>query len=114
LSEEDVKARLKLCQDHCSYYRTHGRHFRRRYLKERADKAREEGNEEAEKEILGIIKRENERSFWRRVKYAMKKQSGGSVRVVQVEDGEGEIREFSTQAEVTRLFGVIFTGNDFI
>ena len=28
LSEEDVKARLQLCQDHCSYYRTHGRYFR--------------------------------------------------------------------------------------
>ena len=54
----------------------------------------------AEAEILGIIKRERERAFWRRVKYAMKKQSGGSVRVVQVEDGDGEMVEFSTQAEV--------------
>jgi hypothetical protein len=30
----------------------------------------------------------------------MKKQSGGSVRVVQVEDDEGEVVEFITQAEV--------------
>ena len=30
----------------------------------------------------------------------MKKQSGGSVRVVQVEDDEGEVVEFTTQAEV--------------
>ena len=30
----------------------------------------------------------------------MKKQSGGSVRVVQVEDDEGKVVEFTTQAEV--------------
>jgi hypothetical protein len=30
----------------------------------------------------------------------MKKQSGGSVRVVQVEDDEGEVVEFTTQAEL--------------
>ncbi len=30
----------------------------------------------------------------------MKKQFGGSVRVVQVEDDEGELVEFTTQAEV--------------
>ncbi len=62
--------------------------------------AKERGDEKAEGEILGIIKRERERAFWRRVKYAMKKQSGGSVREVQVEDDEGELVEFTTQAEV--------------
>ena len=65
LSKEDVTARLNLCQEYCSYFREHGRHFRRRYLKKRAAKAQEDGNEDAEKEILGIIKRENERAFWR-------------------------------------------------
>jgi hypothetical protein len=35
--------------------------------------AREEEDEEAERQILGIIKREREQAFWRCLKYMMKK-----------------------------------------
>ena len=62
--------------------------------------AREEEDEEAERQILGIIKREQEQAFWRRLKYTMKKQTGGSVQLVQVEDEDGNIEEFTTQEEV--------------
>ncbi len=62
--------------------------------------AREEEDEEAERQILGIIKREQEQAFWRRLKYMMKKQTGGSVQLVQVEDENGNIEEFTTQEEV--------------
>jgi hypothetical protein len=100
LSEPDILARIKICQEHCSYYKTHGKHSRRRLLQDCVERAKERGDDKAEMEILGIIKRERERAFWRRVKYAMKRQSGGSVWLVQVEDEEGETVEFTTQAEV--------------
>ncbi len=54
----------------------------------------------AEHHILGIIKREKERSFWRKLKYTMGKKSGGSVQAVQVEDTEGNIEVLNTQADI--------------
>ncbi len=63
-------------------------------------RAQEDGNKEAETQILAIIKQESEKAFWRCVKYVMKKQSGSSVRVVQVEDEDGELVAFSTQEEI--------------
>jgi predicted transcriptional regulator len=62
--------------------------------------AKEEGNEMAEQQILGIIKRERERSFWRRLKYKMGRSTGGSVQAVQVEDEKGNTQLFTTQEEV--------------
>jgi hypothetical protein len=54
----------------------------------------------AEHHLLGIIKREKERSFWQKLKYTMGKKSGGSVQAVQVEDTEGNIEVLNTQAEI--------------
>ena len=101
LREVDILAQIQICEEHCcSYYKSNGKTHRRLLLQERARNAKEKGDTKAEDEILGIIKRERERAFWRRVKYAMKKQLGGSVRVVQVEDDEGELVEYTSQAEV--------------
>jgi hypothetical protein len=79
LLEADILARIKVCQQHCEYYRNHGKKYRRRHLQERLEAAKEEENEEAEHQILGIIKQECKRGFWGRVKYVMGKQHGGSV-----------------------------------
>jgi hypothetical protein len=54
----------------------------------------------AEHHLLGIIKREKERDFWRKLKYTMGKKSGRSVQAVQVEDTEGNIEVLNTQAEI--------------
>ncbi len=43
-----------------------------------------------QKEILDIIQREKDRSFWRRLNYVMGKSRGGSVRRVLVEDENQE------------------------
>ena len=64
------------------------------------DVARHKGNEDAEQQILGIIKGEQERAFWRRLKYTMAAWTGGSVQSVQVEDTEGNVEVFCTQQEV--------------
>lgn len=100
LSVTEVEARMKVCQEHCSFFLTHGQHFRTKHLRDRVAKAREAGNVEAANEIVGIMKREREQSFWRILKYVMKKQTGGSIRMVQVKDDRGEIVEFTTQEEV--------------
>jgi hypothetical protein len=55
-----------------------------------------------EKEILAIIQREKDRSFWRRINYGMGKARGGSVRKVLVEsaDQEGVLTEYTTAESV--------------
>ena len=98
--EEDLTARIKVAQDQCGYYRRHGKHHRKRHLKDRLEVARQEGNEDAEQHILGIIKRERKQAFWRRLKYSMASWKGGSVHLVQVEDAEGNVKVLSTQQEV--------------
>jgi hypothetical protein len=100
LTEADIQAQIKVGQQHCTYYHQHGKAYRKRHLKERLEVAREEEDEEAERQILGIIKHEWEQVFWRRLKYTMKKQTGGSVQLVQVEDEDGNIEEFTMQEEV--------------
>ena len=69
-------------------------------MQECLDVARHKGNEDAEQQILGIIKGEQERAFWRRLKYTMAAWTGGSVQSVQVEDTEGNVEVFCTQQEV--------------
>jgi hypothetical protein len=43
-------------QQHCTYYSQHGKAYRKRHLKERLEVAKEEEDEEAERQILEIIK----------------------------------------------------------
>ena len=57
-------------------------------------------NAKAEEQILAILKREKEGSFWRRLNYAMAKQSGKSVTRVQVQERDGMVREATTRREV--------------
>jgi hypothetical protein len=100
LSEADILVRIKVCQQHCKYYCDHGKQYHRQYLQEWLEAAKEEENEKAERQILGIIKQERERGLWRRAEYVMGKQHGGSVWSVQVEDEEENMEVFSTQEEV--------------
>ena len=59
-------------------------------------------DDQREKEILAIIQREKDRSFWRRLNYVMGKPRGGSVRRVLVEDEnqEGVLTENITQETI--------------
>jgi hypothetical protein len=71
-----------------------------RDLQEWLEVARHKGNGDAEMQILGIIKRERERAFWRRLKLSMASWRGGSVHSVQVEDTKGNVEVLSTKQEV--------------
>ncbi len=56
LSEVDILAWIKVCQQHCKYYRYHGKQYCRQHLQKWPEATKEEESEEAERQILGIIK----------------------------------------------------------
>jgi hypothetical protein len=59
-------------------------------------------DDQRKKEILAIIQREKDRSFWRRINYSIEKARGGSVWRVLVESGdqEGILTEYTTAESV--------------
>jgi hypothetical protein len=102
LSVEEILLRLKACIAQCDYYRIHGNRHRRRHLQDCLQKAREAEDYQREKEVLAIIQREKDRSFWRRINYVMGKARGGSVRRVLVDSGDqdGTLTEHTTAEAV--------------
>ena len=100
LSRDEVQIRLQICREKCDFFRQNGERFRKRHLQNRLDAAREKDDDEAEKAILAIISRERCKSRWKRLNYAMGKQQGRSVQMVQVESGDGTIQEYSGQEDV--------------
>jgi hypothetical protein len=91
---------MDVCKKYCNYYQVHGKDYRQRHLRDHLKAAVDRGDEEVEKQILGIIKQEKERGFWRKLKFKMGKASGGSVQSVHVEDKEGNVEIFATQEKV--------------
>ena len=64
-------------------------------------RAREKEDSDKEHEILAIIKRERDKSFWRRLNYVMGKARSWSVRRVLIEDEDtGTLSEHATQESV--------------
>ena len=100
LKKEEIKQRLQVCEERCQFFERYGHRFRRKHLQNRLSVARAKKNRKAEEQILAIIQREKERSFWRRLNYAMAKQSGKSVTRVQVQERDGSVREAATKREV--------------
>ena len=113
LSIDEVKARLLLCKEKWNHFRRHGQQCRRKHLHYILDAAKYQKDEDAEKKILDIIRREKERGFWRRINYTMGKHKQGlSVREVEIEDGSenGSISTHKTQG--TKLSGMRYIEND--
>jgi len=77
LTLKEVHHHLETSKDKCHYFLKHGKRYRRKHLHRRLKAAREREDEEAEKKILQIIQREKDKQFWRRLKYALGKVSGG-------------------------------------
>ena len=101
LTVEEIARRLDICKDKLDYFRKNGKHYRRKHLHTRLEEARKREDEEAEKRILEIITRERDRAFWRRLNFAMGKYKKSlSVRCVQSPDGNGGVREHTTQDDV--------------
>jgi hypothetical protein len=102
ITVEEVSLCLKVCTEKCNYFRKHGKQYQQKHLYQCLEKARESEDDNREKEILAIIQREKDRSFWRRLNYLMGKPRAGSVRRVLVENGyqEGTLTENTTQESV--------------
>ena len=98
----EVRLRLKECKKKCNYFRKHGHRYRRRHLSDRLKKAKSQADEEAERRILEIIGREKQRSYWRRLSFAVGKPKGRSARVVSAEVSDGEVEEFQGQSAVEK------------
>jgi hypothetical protein len=103
LSVEEVAIRLKECKAQCYYFKVHGQKYRTHHLNKRLEAAREKQDEEAEKRILQIIRREKDRAFWRRLNWSLGSRRGSSVSSVQVKDDDGEVTTYSTQEEVQKV-----------
>jgi hypothetical protein len=102
ITVEEVTLCLKVCTKKCNYFRKHGMQYQRKHLYQCLKKARESKDDEREKEILAIIQREKDRSFWRWLNYVMGKPRAGSVRRVLVEnkDQKGALTKNTTQESV--------------
>ena len=90
-------------QGSAAFFKVHGQRYRNQHLNRRLEAARDKRDEETEQRILQIIKREKDRSFWRRLNWTLGKQRGSSVSVVQVPDGAGGYRELTTQQDVQNV-----------
>ena len=100
LTVEEISGRLQECKRQCKYFQIHGQRYQTQHLNRRLDAAREKEDEDAERRILQIIRREKERNFLRRLNWALGKRRGASISTVQVQDEDGNVRELTTKDEV--------------
>ena len=63
LTVDDIKLRLVICKEKCNYFRKHGHHHRRQHLTNCLEAAQDREDENAERHILSIIKREKDKAF---------------------------------------------------
>jgi hypothetical protein len=100
MSVQEILERLKECLKQCQYFKRHGKKYRYRHLNERVRAAKKRGDEEAAERIEAIIKREKDRAFWRKMRFATGKERSRSVTSVQVEEENGRVTEVTTKDEV--------------
>jgi hypothetical protein len=85
----EVHERLKVCESKCDYFQRHDGHwYRRKFLERLLLVSRIKRNAKAEKQILEIIEREKQSTFWRQLNYAMQKKGGCSFRSIQIQTDE--------------------------
>lgn len=100
MSWQEIKERLKVCEERCDYFCKHGHSYRKEHLQNRLSVARGKKNKVAEQQILGIIRRGRERALLRRLNYTMSKKRGRVVSAVQVKQSDGTTYEATGQKEV--------------
>jgi hypothetical protein len=97
---EEIHPRITFCEQQNEYFKYHGKYHRNQHLKTRLQEAWRKNNEEAEKQILAIIQRERDKSFWRKLNYTLGKPRAGACFQVQVEDANRESQEYTTQDKI--------------
>ena len=96
----ELKARLEVCAERNNYFRKHGGRYQKKHLLRRVKAAREESKEDVAAKILAIIKREQDRAFWWRLKYTCGKVKGRSPTSVQIKGPNDSVKEHVTKAGV--------------
>lgn len=96
----EATTKLQICSAKCDVLRKTGWLIRRQHLRDRCDEARSREDTVALNRILAIIKREQDKAFWSRLRYKTGKKRGRSVSSVQVERDQGGIIEHTTQESV--------------
>jgi hypothetical protein len=99
---EEICIRIKVCTAKCDYFQKNGKYYCRKHLYKCLQEAKDTEDDQREKEILDVIQRKKDQSFWRRLNYVMGKPRGGSVSRVLVEDEnqEGVLTEDITQETI--------------
>ncbi len=102
IPKEELLQHVKVCVIPCNYFQRHGKQYCQKHLLKCLNNAKDSKDEQRETEILAIIQREKDRSFWCRLNYPMGKlQSGLVCRVlVENEDQEGTLTEYSTRESI--------------
>ena len=102
MSSQEIRSLLTICESQIAYFREFGERYRKKHLLNRVDAARQAGNDKAARQILNIIAREKQRSFWRKIQFACGKNNGGSpsTSTVKVEGRNNEVIEYTTQEGV--------------
>jgi hypothetical protein len=100
LSIKEIYFRLKACVGKWEYFRRNRKYYRRKHLYNQLDTTKEKEDEEATKQILAIIRREKDKSSWRRMSYSLGRPRGGAYFRVQVEQADGTVQEHSGQDDL--------------
>jgi hypothetical protein len=109
ISQGEIKACLRMCIKRCKYFRKHGQSYRRKHLQSCLATAKDEDNEEAEKQILAMNQQKKDGTFWRHINYVLGKQSSGACFKVQVPQEDGGWLGTHPRRIFTMRFGPIFT-----
>ena len=100
LTVEEIRTGLRVCKTKCKDLRKTGWLLRRQHLKARCDSARAQEDHLALRNILAIIRRERDKSFWSRLRCALGKKRGRSVSLVQVEQPHSGVQEYTSREGV--------------
>jgi hypothetical protein len=94
--------RLRAVTKHCNFYQKNGKCYQTKHLYKCLANAREAQQETREREILAIIQRKKDCSFWRWINFAMGKKRGGLVCRIITDDpnNKGQQIKHTTQVSV--------------
>ncbi len=86
MSIREITQRLDACKQECTFYQEQENQFRRKHLKNRKKIAKKNDDEEAFMKICGIIQREHQRDYWRKLNSVTGKKLTKSATTIQVKD----------------------------
>jgi hypothetical protein len=100
LSIEEIYLCLKACVNQCDHFRKQGKYHCCKHLYLQLATTKEKEDKVAECQILAIIQRKKDRSFWRCLNHALGKPRGGACFKVQVEQAGGTVDKINGKEDL--------------